>query len=124
MPASQTLRDGYAALAERDDERLMSCLADDVELETLTGLYRGHDGVRQWIAEMDEGWNPWGLTIDDVREFGDRVLLEVTLAGRSRVNDMAMSARFWVVWEVDARRAKRGTHYAEREQAVKEAGAA
>jgi ketosteroid isomerase-like protein len=123
-PASQTLRKGYGALATRDDERLMSCLAEHVELSTLTGSYRGHDGVRQWIAEMDEAWSPWDLRIDDIKEFGDRVPIEVTLVGRSSINDMAMSARFWVVWEVQDERAILGTHYAEREQALRAAEAA
>src|ERR1700730_15567789 len=95
-----TLARGYAALAARDDERLMACLAEDIELRTLTGSYRGHDGVRTWIADMDEGWHPWELTIEEAREVGDRVLLEATLTGHSSVNDITMSHRFWIVWEL------------------------
>ena len=49
---------------------------------------------------MDEGWDPWGLTIDDVKEVGDRVLIEATLTGRSSLDDIGMSRPFWVVWEV------------------------
>jgi ketosteroid isomerase-like protein len=120
----ETLTFGYAALAVRDDERLMDCLADDVELHTLTGTYHGHEGIRQWILEMDEGWHPWGLTIDDITEVGDRVLVELTLAGRSGLTAIAMSRRFWAVWEVRDGRAVLGVHCADRHQAVQAAAAA
>jgi len=118
----ETLTSGYTALAARDDGRLMECLAEDVELRTLTGSYRGHEGIRQWILEMDEGWDPWELTIGNASEIGDRVLLEVTLAGRSGVNGIAMSRRFWAVWEVRGGRATLGIHCADREQALAAAG--
>lgn len=113
-----TLSNGYAALAARDEQRLMDCLTEDVELHTLTGTYRGHDGMRKWIAEMDEGWDPWELTIGDVTEMGDRVLLEVRLDGRSVLNDIAMSQSFWAVWQLRGGRAAIGIHCADREQAM------
>jgi len=113
-----TLTTGYSALAARDDGRLMECLSEDVELRTLTGSYRGHDGIRQWILDMDEGWDPWELTIEDASEIGERVLLEVTLAGRSGVNGIAMSHRFWAVWEVREGRAALGIHCADRAEAL------
>ncbi len=116
--ASQTLRSGYAALAARDDARLMACLSDDVELHTLTGSYHGPEGIRQWIADMDDGWDPWELRIGHVDEFGERVLMEVTLKGRSRVNGIPMSAGFWVVWEIRDGRAAVGIHYTDPAQAL------
>ncbi len=114
----ETLRNGYMALAARDEDRLMDCLADDVELRTLTGSFRGHDGIRHWIAEMDEGWSRWGLTVDAIKDLGDRVLIEATLSGRSSRTNIPMSHQFWVVWEVRGGQAVRGTHYADREQAL------
>ncbi len=121
---SETLREGYEALAARDYSRLAGCLADDVELRTLTGSYGGVEGVRQWIAEMDEGWDPWDLTLDTVQDFGDRVLIEVTLGGRSRVNGIGMSESFWVVWVLRDGRAALGLHFADRDQAVQATEAA
>lgn len=113
-----TLTKGYAALAARDQDGLMECLAEDVELRTLTGSYRGRDGVRQWIADMDEGWSPWQLTIDEMQEVGDRVLVQATLAGHSSRTDIAMSHRFWVVWEVRDGQAEVGVHFTDRLQAL------
>jgi ketosteroid isomerase-like protein len=114
-----TLTKGYAALAARDDEGLMACLAEDVELRTLTGSYSGRDGVRQWIADMDEGWSPWELTIEELEEVGDRVLVQATLAGHSSRNDIAMSHRFWIVWEFRDGQAAAGIHFTDRMQALR-----
>jgi ketosteroid isomerase-like protein len=118
----ETLTKGYAALAARDEETLMSCLAEDVELQTLTGSYRGHEGIRRWIADMDEGWHPWELTIEGIEEVGERVVVEATLTGHSSVNDIPMSHPFWIVWEVRDGRAALAIHCADREQALAAAG--
>jgi ketosteroid isomerase-like protein len=114
----ETLTKGYAALAARDEEALMSCLAEDVELQTLTGAYRGHEGIRQWIADMDDGWHPWELTVEGIEEVGERVVVEATLTGHSSVNDIPMSHPFWIVWEVRDGRAARAIHCADGEQAL------
>jgi ketosteroid isomerase-like protein len=117
----ETLTNGYEALAARDDERLMSCLAEDIELHTLTGSYRGHDGIRRWLADMDEVWSRWGVAIHQLEEVGERVLIEATLSGHSSLNDITMSHRFWVVWEVRDGRAVSGVHCADRGQALRTA---
>jgi ketosteroid isomerase-like protein len=114
-----TLTKGYAALAARDDEGLMACLAENVELRTLTGSYSGYDGIRQWIADMDEGWSRWHLTIDEIEEVGDCVLVEATLAGHSSRTGISMSHRFWIVWEVRDARAAVGSHFTDRPQALR-----
>jgi ketosteroid isomerase-like protein len=114
-----TLRKGYAALAARDDEGLMACLAEHVELRTLTGSYSGYDGVRQWIADMDEGWSSWQLTIAEMEEIGDRVLVEATLSGPSSRNGISMSHGFWIVWEVRGGQAAVGSHFTDRLQALR-----
>jgi hypothetical protein len=43
----ETLMRGYAALAARDEDALMSCLAEDVELQTLTGFLAIHCADRE-----------------------------------------------------------------------------
>jgi ketosteroid isomerase-like protein len=119
-----TLTEGYAALATRDDEGLMACLAQDVELRTLTGSYYGYEGIRRWIADMDEGWSPWQLTLGEMEDVGDRVLVEATLAGHSSRNGISMSHRFWIVWEVRDGRAAVGSQFTDRPQALRATEAA
>jgi ketosteroid isomerase-like protein len=116
-----TLTKGYAALAARDDEGLMDCLAENVELRTLTGSYSGYEGVRQWIADMDEGWSRWHLTIDELEEVGECVLVGATLAGQSSRTGISMSHRFWIVWALRGGRAAVGSHFTDRLPALRAA---
>jgi len=50
--------------------------------------------IASWRAEMHGAWAPWELTVGEVGGLGERVLIEVTLAGRSSVSQIAMSAPF------------------------------
>ena len=36
--------------------------------------FRGHDGFRQWIREIDEQFAEWRLVVDDWRDAGTRVV--------------------------------------------------
>jgi ketosteroid isomerase-like protein len=120
---SRTVRDSYASLAVRDDEGMIAGLAEGVEMHTLTGSFRGRDGVRQWLAQMDEGWDPWELRIEELTELGERVLIELTLVARSTLNGIAMSQRYWAVWELRDGRPAIGIHFGDRAQAVQAAEA-
>jgi ketosteroid isomerase-like protein len=42
---------------------------------TRGGPYRGHDGVRQWLADIDDQFEVWELQVDEWRELdGGRIL--------------------------------------------------
>jgi ketosteroid isomerase-like protein len=60
---------------------------DAVVYSAMTGdTFRGLDGVRRWMAEIDEQFEDWMLTIEEVREVpGDRLLVlgEVHFRGRA-----------------------------------------
>ena len=52
----------------------------DVELHTPLsstrgGPYRGHDGFRQWLADIDEQFEEWELEVDEWRPLDDGRLL-------------------------------------------------
>jgi len=48
--------------------------------------YRGFDGLRQWMAEIDDQFGDWGLSVDEFRDAPDARLLalgKVHIRGRS-----------------------------------------
>jgi ketosteroid isomerase-like protein len=49
------------------------------------GPYRGHDGVRQWVSDLDDAFGEFQLNIDDAQEIGDRLLLfgSIDIRGRA-----------------------------------------
>jgi hypothetical protein len=61
----------------------------DVELHTQLSRvegkpYRGYDGVRQWMRDIDEQFAEWRLEIDEIRERGDRILVLGSIHARGR----------------------------------------
>jgi ketosteroid isomerase-like protein len=113
------IRRGYDALLRRDDAKLMAVFTEDVELETLVqGSYRGQAGIGAWIEDMDRAWNDWTVVIEGMREYGDRVVVDALLTGRSAYNDADLSQRFWIVWTLRNGKAARGLHFADEDQAV------
>jgi ketosteroid isomerase-like protein len=110
---------GYDALARHDEGALMEVLSDDVVLETAAqGVYHGPAGIRAWIADMDDAWSSWSVSIEELHDDGDHVIVDALLSGRSAYNDAELTQRFWVVWTIRDGKAVRGVHFAEKEQAL------
>lgn len=117
-PAS-LMRRGYEALARRDLDAVMEVLSNQVVLETvLQGQFHGHAGIRAWIAEMDDAWLDWSVSVVDVRDRGELAIVEALLQGRSAHDDAALSQRFWIVWMVRDGKALRGVHFADEQRAL------
>jgi ketosteroid isomerase-like protein len=59
--------------------------------------FRGHDGLRAWVAAIDEGWENFAVEIDEARITGDGVVLARGHGrGRSRDTHIELSIpRFW-----------------------------
>jgi ketosteroid isomerase-like protein len=50
----------------------------------VAGVYRGHDGVREYFRDMDEAFAEAVLDYPDVRDLGDRVLATGNFRTRGR----------------------------------------
>jgi ketosteroid isomerase-like protein len=68
------------AFARRDAEALLALgVHEDAEFKTLiasveggeAGIYRGHDGVRTWMRELDETMEDLGGEVTEVHDLGD-----------------------------------------------------
>ena len=69
---------------------LISIAAPDIELYSRFGglsgePYRGHDGVRAWVADIRENFERFGPWLDEARAVGeDRVVVLGGIKGRAR----------------------------------------
>jgi ketosteroid isomerase-like protein len=84
----ELFRRGTDAL-ERGDMALVEELVDpDVIFEPLrapvSGTYRGHEGIRQFIADTAESFDVFRFDRPEIRDLGDRVLAIGTLHIRAR----------------------------------------
>jgi ketosteroid isomerase-like protein len=71
-----------------DDALIEEIIDPDVIFEPLrapvSGTYRGHEGIRQFIADTAESFDVFRFDRSDVRDLGDRVLAIGTLHIRAR----------------------------------------
>jgi ketosteroid isomerase-like protein len=86
----ENFRRGSDALERGDlDDALIEELIDpEVIFEPLrapvSGAYKGHEGIRQFIADTDESFDAFRFDRPDIRDLGDRVLAIGTLHIRAR----------------------------------------
>jgi ketosteroid isomerase-like protein len=88
----EVVRAAYEAFNARDLDALLRLAAEDCEWQPLRAqlegiVYRGHQGVRQFVSDMDEDWRAYRI---DPLEFHDReervaVVGRVTGLGQSGV---------------------------------------
>jgi ketosteroid isomerase-like protein len=84
---SETVRAIFADWNSGSREIPTATHPDAVLHSALTGGdYDGHDGIRRWMAEIDEQFDFWELVADEYREVGDEGLLvlgAVRMRGRA-----------------------------------------
>jgi ketosteroid isomerase-like protein len=87
-PREDLVRDIYARWNQGErDLNPEQIHPDAVVYSAMTGdTFRGLEGVERWIAEIDEQFEDWVLTIEEIRNLpGDRLLVlgEVHFRGRA-----------------------------------------
>jgi ketosteroid isomerase-like protein len=100
----ELVRRSFEAISAWDIDALLRLYDQDVEFLPLTGTrvesggYRGHEGVRAYLAEARDLWDVMVPEGDEYRDLGDCVLV----AGRCRVRGRISGAEShpacaWVV---------------------------
>lgn len=57
------------------------------------GVYRGEEGLERWIYSFYDVWDRASLTVEGVREAGDRVALEILVKVRARQTGIEVEMR-------------------------------
>lgn len=84
------------AFVRRDIDAVLSYYEPDVEwypgmAALLAGddmVYRGHAGIRQLIADLDEAFSEYSLEFGEYRDFGDRFLAIGQIRTRGHAGDV------------------------------------
>jgi ketosteroid isomerase-like protein len=95
-PASLTedvdvVRAIYAAFAARDIEGALDFVSADCEIHLegtasaagRRGPYRGHDGLRQYFADVEQVWHEFAVQADDYRTVPGAVVVMGTVSGHT-----------------------------------------
>jgi ketosteroid isomerase-like protein len=108
MPESnlELHRRSVAAFNDRDLEKFISFCDPQIELRstvTVPGgaVYHGHDGVRQWQRDLEDGWgDELRIEPETYYDLGDQTITLHVLHGRGRQSgaDVAMPAAHLCKW--------------------------
>src|SRR5439155_27114815 len=92
------IREGVAALNRRDTDGMLATLHPDVQLEPLRAVldgtvYRGHQGLMQWLHDMTEDWEHQSVELRDLRGLeSGLVVVDAVLHVRYRGSGVEVAA--------------------------------
>jgi ketosteroid isomerase-like protein len=128
----EVVRAAYACWQEGDYDALLDFFlrtsAHDVELHSRFGglagePYRGHDGVRAWLADIQENFERFEPWLDDARDAGDdRVVALGGISFRARESGVDMDERMGWVQEFRDGLLRRMLFYGSHREALEAAG--
>jgi ketosteroid isomerase-like protein len=126
------IRAGYARWQAGDYDLLLdfflATAAPDIELYSRLGdfmgaPYRGHDGLRAWLAEIQENFVQFEPWLDEVRDAGDDRLVAIGgIRFRARESGIDMAERLGWVYEFRNGRLSRMMFYGSPGEALEAVG--
>jgi ketosteroid isomerase-like protein len=125
----ELLRLGFEAFNRRDLDGLLSVWHPDAELHELADVpdvrvYRGHDGIRQWVADLEETFSELRFEPREFLPRGEVVFVGALASGRGRGSGVPLEYEVFFVFGIRDGSAMRAEGYLNREQALEAAGMA
>jgi ketosteroid isomerase-like protein len=100
------LRRSYAAWAKQDAEALVAVWTPDCEWDMgpvamagFNSVYRGHSGLRAFVADAASVFDAISCRILEIREADEHVLVRASQEGHSRALDLQAAMRFGQIAE-------------------------
>lgn len=113
----------FRAFNERDTEAMTTLCAEGMELVAVTGKevgrtdpYRGREGLRQYLADVEQVWEELRVTPSTVEQDGERLLVVGRVYVRSRELGIRDMPAGWI-WQLRDGRFVRGEVFADPDDA-------
>ena len=126
----ETFKRAIEAYNRRDIDGFLDGVDPEVELhgalqallEREGTVYRGHEGVRQWVRDIDEAMADIHLELPEIHDLGDRLVAIGRLSARGTASGAETESAFGCVVEWKEGRATRIVSFLDRDEALKAAG--
>ena len=118
----EIVRKLYDALNRRDVSAVLDSMAPDIEVRTTVETYRGVDGVKTFIEEVDRTFENYTVTVGEAVDAGDLVVVEVHQRGRGRESGIDIDHEFTHVWMLHNGRATSLRAFTDRTDALEAVG--
>ena len=98
---AEVVRRAYELLNRRDAEALVELCADDFLIDMSERVfnpatYRGPDGIRRFLDDVDAAWQSYHWDVEEARVAGDVVVAMLHCQGQSR--DAGPEVDWHVAW--------------------------
>ena len=118
-------RRGYEHL-DRTGEFLWDLIDSEVELHDSpdspdTQVYRGHEGVRTALANVEQSFDELHFEAEDFRDAGDDVVVFIHMRGRGKGSGIEVEAQIAHLWTIRDGKGVR-VRVLDRESALEAAG--
>jgi ketosteroid isomerase-like protein len=108
----EVVRRAVQAFNDRDIAELADLITEDYEftpylpaaVEKTTTMYRGRQGLRDYMKDAGEAWQSIQIHLDEVRDLGDRALAFGEM--RARARGSGIDARVPLAWVLEFRDGK------------------
>jgi len=106
----ETIRRAHEALNSGDVAGLVAVCDPSFRLDMSDrvlnpAVYEGHEGIRQFVAEVHEAWETFTWEPEELVESGDLVLALIRSTGRGRGSGLELDRQAAMLWTVPADRA-------------------
>jgi ketosteroid isomerase-like protein len=125
---AEIVRKMLGAVSRFDVDTMVETVQPDYEfvpiMAALEGrVYRGHDGVRKWVAEMETHWEYFECCPLEFHDLGDRVLAFGHWRARGRASGVEVDGQpaTWLGWFRDGLLCRWRT-FTDRDEALAAAG--
>ena len=119
----EVVRESHEAFRRRDFDAFLTYMDPEVEFRSLVleveGVYRGHEGVREWWDDVLAVFPEWSPRAEDAREIGDSVVVRVRSEGRDTGSGIPLDRDIWQVVQVRDGRLRSWAFYRTQEEALK-----
>jgi ketosteroid isomerase-like protein len=126
----EAFRRGLEAYNRRDIDAFLEVFDPMVEIHPLTlamfgkegTVYRGHEGIRQFVRDVDEVLPRLQVEPLEIRDLGERIVANGRLHARGRASGAEVESPIGWLVEFRERRVIRMTDYLDPKQALEAAG--
>jgi ketosteroid isomerase-like protein len=123
----QIIRQMVEAFNERDFEGMAQNMEPDAELYPLRAqlegkIYRGHDGLREMLADFDQDWEFVHMDAEEFCDAGDQVVLLGRLQARGRASGVDLDVPMGFVWKLREGKVVYARSFSEQADALRDAG--
>jgi ketosteroid isomerase-like protein len=126
----ENVRRAHDAFNRRDVDAALELLDTGVEMHfslfsAMSGessVYRGHEGARQFVRDLDDAFAEFQVEITEVRDLGDSALSLGHLHGRGKASGIDVESRVGYLHEFKSSKVTRIDDFLDPAEALKAAG--